>query len=230
MVWIVLHFVRKDAGFSLRRRTEKLRFSVRLRELCEAIQSSHNLKRSFQKQTMEDKMNLSQVIIKTNRLLLVPISPKLREAIFQNLTKEITKYMYPQPTGNIKDTDDFIERSSKKNLDGIDLQLIITDLESGEFLGCAGMHHIDQRSPELGIWLKKDAHGHKYGQEAMRAIKEWADKNIRYLYIKYPVAKANIPSRKVAESLGGVLIHEVPLINQLGEEHVGVEYFIYPPK
>lgn len=38
------------------------------------------------------------------------------------------------------------------------------------------------------------------------AIKAWADKNLDYDYLIYPVCKDNIPSRKIAESLGGTVI------------------------
>lgn len=40
-------------------------------------------------------------------------------------------------------------------------------------------------------------------EEAMTAVKEWADANIEYEYIVYPVDRDNIPSKKIPESLGG---------------------------
>ncbi|MBU1557521.1 GNAT family N-acetyltransferase [Patescibacteria group bacterium] len=171
-------------------------------------------------------MDLSKITIQTERLLLVPISSKFRKVIFKELTKEITKYMFPQPTGNIKDTDNFLKNSVDKIRKGEDLIFAITNPKNGEFLGCIGLHHLNQKSPELGIWLKKDAHGYKYGQEAMRGVKNWADKNLTYSYLKYPVAKANVPSRKVAESLGGKVASPYILRNQIGEECDGLIYRI----
>ena len=97
-------------------------------------------------------------------------------------------------------------------------------------MGCAGLHHIDKKTPELGIWIKKSAHGHGYGKETMVALKEWADKNLSYEYILYPVAKENYPSRKIPEFLHGKVEREYDKINMSGKKLHLLEYRIYPPK
>ena len=66
---------------------------------------------------------------------------------------------------------------------GQELVLAILNKKTKEFLGVAGLHHIDTPYPELGVWTKKSAHGHKYGREAMTALKEWADDNLAYDFI-----------------------------------------------
>lgn len=172
-------------------------------------------------------MDLRKVQIKTSRLLLVPTIRKHAQEIFENFTEEIAKMMYPCPTGNIKDTIDFINDSEKKVLAGTELQMTITLLETGDLLGCAGIHTID-KIPEFGIWLKKEAHGHKYGQEAVQGLKDWLDKNVSYQYAVYPAAKENIGSRKIAESLGWILTEEDVFIRQNGEKLAGVVYKIFP--
>jgi hypothetical protein len=47
-----------------------------------------------------------------------------------------------------------------------------------ECLGIAGLEEADQPTPELGIWLKEAAHGQGYGGEAIKAVAEWATKNL----------------------------------------------------
>ena len=54
-----------------------------------------------------------------------------------------------------------------------DLHLVICLHDSGEFLGVCGLYSRGHPTePELGIWLKKAAHGHGYGLEAINSAEE----------------------------------------------------------
>ncbi len=172
--------------------------------------------------------NLLKIKIPTDRLLLVPISLKYKEDIFREFTAEITYFMYPKPPEKIEETIDFIEESLVGLKDGSNLQLVVLAKESKEFLGCAGVHKLDSETPEFGIWIKKSAHGQGYGREAVTALKKWADKNIKYQYITYPVADENLSSRKIVESLGGKVAREYQEKNLSGREQHILEYRIYP--
>lgn len=172
-------------------------------------------------------MSYKDVAIETERLRLVPIESKYREEIFREFTKTVTKYMFPQPTGDIKDIDAFIQESLLGIEDGTNLQLVFLK-KNGEFLGCGGLHHTDRSAPEMGIWIKESSWGNGYGREAMRGVKDWADRYVDYEYILYPVAKANRPSQKIAESLGGQKIKEFIGKNQNGEEFEEIMYHIFP--
>lgn len=171
-------------------------------------------------------MNLLETKIETKRLLLVPINPSYAEDIFANFTAVITLYMYPKPAKQIDETLEFINTSLKGLENGTNLQLVILRKDSKEFIGCAGLHHVGQIDPELGIWTKKASHGNGYGLEAITAIIDWAWSNIRFEYLRYPVDKRNYPSRRIAELNGGVAKKEYRHINQSGFELDEVEYWI----
>ncbi|MUL37137.1 GNAT family N-acetyltransferase [Gloeocapsopsis dulcis] len=171
-------------------------------------------------------MNLLDVEISTTRLLLKPISMEYKKNIFSEFTQEITTYMYPCTAQDISETETFINDSISEMADGWGLVLVILKRNCQEFLGCAGLHRIDRKNPELGIWLKKIAHGNKYGLETVTAIKNWADKNLEYKYLRYPVDKANIASRKIPEALGGKIVDEYYKINMSGKSLDIVEYRI----
>lgn len=175
-------------------------------------------------------MNLLEIEISTERLILSPISMIYKEVIFSEFTEDITTYMYPCPPQDISETEAFISDSIGEMTDGWGLGLVILKRDSQEFLGCAGLHRIDRKNPELGIWLKKTAHGNKYGLETIAAIKNWADKNLEYKYLRYPVDKANIASRKIAETLGGKIVDEYYKINMSGKTLDIVEYRINKPQ
>jgi len=176
------------------------------------------------------EMNLLSVEISTTRLLLKPISMEYKENIFLGFTQEITTYMYPCTAQDISETETFINDSIRDMAEGYGLGLVILKRDSQEFLGCANLHRIDRKNPELGIWLKKTAHGNKYGLETIAAIKNWADKNLEYKYLRYPVDKANIASRKIAETLGGKIVDEYYKVNMSGKTLNIVEYRINKPQ
>lgn len=175
---------------------------------------------------------MSNTRIESDRLILVPISLDHGDVIFQEFTAEITTYMYPTPPKTPRDTEEFIESSQKKIEAGSDLVMAILNKKTQEFLGCVGLHKLDRdtKDPELGIWVKKIAHGNAYGREAVTAVKKWADENTNYEYIHYPVSKLNIPSRKIVESLGGKVVRELTKENQRGTILDEVEYLIYRPE
>jgi [ribosomal protein S5]-alanine N-acetyltransferase len=174
--------------------------------------------------------DLTKVVIETDRLKLIPTSLKYAPEIFKEFTKQITTYMHPKAPKEIKETEAFINSSVQKIENGEELQVVILDKKTGEFLGHGGITKLKTDTPELGIWIKKSAHGNKYGREAVKALKEWVEHNLKYKYIIYPVDKRNIPSRKIAESLGGVVEDEYKKENMSGNILDEVEYRIYPQK
>jgi len=156
-----------------------------------------------------DPIDLTTLEIRSERLLLTTELAGFRADIFTEFNDDIIEYMLPKPAVKIEETQEFINASLIGMRDGWNLALAITLRATGEFLGCCGLHGKGRhRTPELGIWIKKSAHGHKHGQEAIRSLALWTFEHINVDYIIYPVDRANIPSRKIAESLGGQIFAE----------------------
>lgn len=173
------------------------------------------------------KTNLRRVVLIGKRTRLIPVSLDFTKQIFEEFTPDITTFMYPQPSNDISHIEKWIKSAIEKVRNGEDLQTVILNKVTGEFLGCAGLHSINTDTPELGIWIKKSAHGHGFGQEAIAVLVKWAEQNLNYKYLKYPVDKRNIPSRKIPESLGGIIEDEYKKPNQKGQILDEVEYRIY---
>lgn len=106
--------------------------------------------------------------------------------------------MYPKPANEIEETMDFINSSIDGINQGSNLQLVVLEKKTGEFLGCSGLHKVD-----------------------------WAKQNIDFDYIKYPVDKRNFASRTIPEKHHGIIQKEYKHINLSGEELDIVEYWIY---
>lgn len=153
--------------------------------------------------------DLLSLTIEGERLRLVTISDEFEQDIFQEFTDEITIYMFPSPAKDIEEIRSFIAESRRAIKAGNNLQFAILSKTTEEFLGCCGLHGEGKvRTPELGIWLKKSAHGSGYGREAVHTLVNWSRKNIDIDYFIYPVDRRNIASCRIPESLGGEVVEE----------------------
>lgn len=154
-------------------------------------------------------IELLEVEILAERVRLVPTSREHVGQIFREFTSEITQYMYPRPPERIEETLEFVETSRQRMKAGANLQLTILAEESGEFLGCCGLHGEGKpKTPELGIWLKRGAHGRGFGREAIAALVAWASAHLVVDHFEYPADHSNRASRKIAQSLGGTIVGE----------------------
>jgi [ribosomal protein S5]-alanine N-acetyltransferase len=148
--------------------------------------------------------DLLSIEIVSDRIKLVTISTDFERDTFEEFTNEVTIYMFPSPEKDIQGIRDFIFESRQAIAAGYNLQFVILSKATSEFLGCVGLHgEKNARTPEIGIWLKKAAHGSGYGREAVHLVVNWTIENIDIDYFIYPVDRRNLPSRKIPESLGG---------------------------
>jgi RimJ/RimL family protein N-acetyltransferase len=86
---------------------------------------------------------------------------------------------------------------------GRDLYGAILARDDERFLGCVGAHRLPGDDPDLGIWVREDAWGNGYGREAVEGILAWASARTIAPVFGYPVDERNVPSRRIATSLGG---------------------------
>lgn len=171
--------------------------------------------------------DLRALVIESPRLRLRAISDQCTGEIYRHFTADITRYMLPAPASDISQTQAFVA-SALLGLDrGDDLHFVICRRDDDEFLGVCGLHGEGiAAEPELGIWLKKAAHGNRYGREAIAALRTWAREHIDFERLIYPVDRRNIPSRRIAEHLGGVVIDEKKVMSMGGLELDEVVYAI----
>lgn len=148
--------------------------------------------------------NYQHLTLKSERLQLIPVSLKYSEDLCKEFTAEITEHMWPSAPKTQKEINQHISEQQIKMQAGTEIALVIINKENQDFLGYACLHQANTKTPELGIWLKKSAHGFHYGFEAMNLLKTWAETNLAFDYLKYPVVRHNISSRKLAEKMGGV--------------------------
>ncbi|WP_299947866.1 GNAT family N-acetyltransferase [uncultured Microbulbifer sp.] len=174
-------------------------------------------------------IDLQNLLIPGDTVQLVSVSEKFAEAIFREFTEEITRYMIPSPAKSISEIHDFIARSTEGMNNQQELVLAITSTQE-TFMGCVGLHARGHGcTPELGVWVKKSAHGNGYGRLAVSSLFRWALENIVFEYAIYPADRSNIPSRKIPESLGGRIFKEAIVTTASGRTLDEVIYKIPVP-
>lgn len=156
-------------------------------------------------------LELLEVRIQSERLLLCPVDESLAADLFLHFNEQIITYMALTVPKRIEESEDFITTSRKKMCGFRDLICSVKLESSGEFLGMVGLHSHKRgcSSPDIGVWIKKPAHGHGYGKEAVIAMINWAEKNLRVDSISYQVARMNFASRRIPEILGGKILDSV---------------------
>ena len=160
--------------------------------------------------------DLHRIVIDATLIQLRTLSAEYTDEIYREFTPEITRYMMAAPPAAIGDTVAFINMARSALERGDDFHFVISRKNDAGFLGICGLHGRDA-SPELGIWLKKSAHGQGYGFAAMAALKAWAELCIEFDRLVYPVDRRNLPSRRIAEKLGGKIIGERTVTSLAGE-------------
>lgn len=163
--------------------------------------------------------------IETERLRLCLISRDYQDDIFREFTETVAQFLVNKPTGKIEDTSRFIEESRAASLAGHNCQLVALERKTGKFIGCLGVHHLDE-APALGIWIKESAWGQGYGREAIAALKVWAKKNLSVAQVSYPVFSSNLRSRRLAEASGGIFKRTMAGHDSRDQETDEIEYLI----
>jgi RimJ/RimL family protein N-acetyltransferase len=157
---------------------------------------------------MSAESDLTGIELLASRLALRAFTPADAPEIFAAVSPTITRFMAWDPSPSLAAFAEVWRQWLPRMTAGTDLSLVIRLTSTDEFLGVAGIHRIGSVEPEVGIWLKETAHGLGYGREAIGAIVKWAPAHIGAAALIYPVAKQNLPSRRLAESLHGSIVGE----------------------
>jgi RimJ/RimL family protein N-acetyltransferase len=155
---------------------------------------------------MDQLRDLSDTEILSDRLALRAFAPGDALDIFPEATPEISRYMTWEPATSLEAFSTIWPEWLQRIKAGVELSLVVRQRLTGEFLGLAGLHNIGIPEPTVGIWIKQSAHRLGYGRESIAAIITWASAKLGARACIYPVVERNIPSRRLAESLKGVVV------------------------
>jgi RimJ/RimL family protein N-acetyltransferase len=150
--------------------------------------------------------DLSQTSITSARLVLRATTAADAADAFQYSNAAIAKFMSWSPPTSKEELESIWQGSHLRMKAGTELSLIVRLTSANEFVGAVGLHAADGAMLETGIWIKEPAQRHGYGREAVAAVIKWASEKFRPSGFLYPVVDENIPSRRLAQALGGEVI------------------------
>ena len=162
-------------------------------------------------------------LFRSARLRFAPFTLDDAADVYACITPEIARFMRWDPPAS---SDAFRDR--RRDLlqaeDQSDLSFVIRYAATLECLGTAAIEGVACPAPEIGLWLKADAHGRGHGFDVVQAVVTWATRALGSTGFDYPVASQNIASRRIAERLGGRAIGE-----RHGATYTAVVYRIPAP-
>ncbi|HWL70795.1 MAG TPA: GNAT family N-acetyltransferase [Geminicoccus sp.] len=149
-------------------------------------------------------MSQGGIRLETARLVLRP--PDLADVpeMFAAITPELTRYLSFDPPASVEVLADIVASWRTGRMAGDDLHFALRSRDDGIFVGMAGLHALRTSEPEIGIWIREALHGRGLGREAIAGLAGFAFRDLGVASLLYPVAVANLPSRRLVEGLGGV--------------------------
>jgi RimJ/RimL family protein N-acetyltransferase len=174
-------------------------------------------------------MDLSSISLSSQRLLLKSFTGEDAREAFGAATPTIARFMTWEPAPSLEAFAPIWQSWIPRMRAGTDVNFVVRDKLSLEFLGAAGLHNTDTAEPEAGIWIKESQHGNGYGRESIAMIVAFAANDLGKRAVVYPVVEQNGPSRSLAESLGGRILGTRLLRKASGIEHPEVVYRIPAP-
>ncbi len=134
-----------------------------------------------------------------------PFTAADADDVYQAITPTLTRFMTFEPEASPEDFANVWQGWLPLMREGEEVIFVARRREDRQFVGVGGAHNLRSHTPELGIWVKEGLHGQGYGREIVQSIARWATERFQPPHLVYPVAEQNTASRRLAESLGGVL-------------------------
>ncbi|MGH7029885.1 MAG: GNAT family N-acetyltransferase [Stellaceae bacterium] len=171
-------------------------------------------------------MDLRSTTLRSERLSLEAFTADDAAEVFDAVTPALTRFMSFEPSPSLEAFGEVWQEWLPQMAASTAAFLVVRENQTGQLLGVAGLHRIDSGEPEAGIWIKERAHRRGFGREAVSVIIAWASADFGATGLLWPVMEENHQSRRLAESLGGVIVGRDCLRKANGVEHPEVIYKI----
>lgn len=146
---------------------------------------------------------MRDIEIPTERTILRLFRPEDASEIFTLISPEITHFMAWEAPASEEAFAAVWQNWLPAMEEGSELTLVPRSRDDGRCLGIIGVHALRSDTPELGIWLRRDVHGRRFGHELIGAVARRVSRMRPVRYFEYPVAEENLASRRIAEAYGG---------------------------
>ena len=159
----------------------------------------------------------------TARTVLRPFVADDAADVFACISPEITRHMAWEPPKSPEHFAEVWTAWISSMADSSELYFVARERNGGKCLGIVGVHALASCTPELGIWLRPEVHGRRFGHELIGAVLKYVSASRTVRYFEYPVAEENIASRRIAEAFGGTVEDK-----RVNPKYASVVYHIPP--
>lgn len=143
------------------------------------------------------------VELRTERLLLRAYRPQDAPRLLEHAHDPVTAQWDPEGIADLAAAEERARRRCDWS-DGRAASWAVSDPTGSRLLGGMSLHHVDgtNSSAEIGYGLLPDSRGHGYAAEAVRAVSDWAFRQLGLERITLLHAVGNEPSCRVATAAG----------------------------
>ena len=119
---------------------------------------------------------MQDIEIPTERTVLRSFRQEDAGEVFACISPEITRFTAWEAPASEEAFAEIWQNWLPAMEDGSELTLVPRSREDSRCLGILGVHAIKSDTPELGIWLRRDVHGKRFGNELIGAVARWVSK------------------------------------------------------
>ena len=144
----------------------------------------------------------------TRRLILRPVEPRdarALERLIRSSFRELKPWMpWAQQVPTLKETAKYCRMAAATFKKRQEFHLLVLRRTDGELIGATGMVRGDWTVPkfEIGYWLCTEHTGHGYITEAVKALMQFARRNLRVRRLEIRTDARNERSASVAKRAG----------------------------
>ncbi len=150
-------------------------------------------------------MDLSTVSLETGRMTMRAYREVDAPEIHAGVTPDVARYMTFEASQTVDELVAVGRIWLANQKTGKEMAVVLRDRTDGCFLGMSGLHYRNDPEPEVGIWIREDRWGQGLGREAVGTLVRFAGAALEEPSVVYSAVEANVPSRRIAEGLGGRL-------------------------
>lgn len=138
----------------------------------------------------------------------------LNEAVKESFEQLRPWMPWAQELPTLIDSESVVRRAHLRFMERTDLMLLLILKETGQLVGCSGLHRIDweARKFEIGYWVRTSFSKQGFITEAAEAITNYAIQELQANRVEIRCDASNTQSANVAERLGftreGILRNE----------------------
>ncbi|WP_151982170.1 GNAT family N-acetyltransferase [Acinetobacter guerrae] len=141
------------------------------------------------------------------RLSIEPFKLQDCSDIYPCISLSLTQFMSWEPAQSFEEFESIGKSWLQAQALRTDQHFVLRDKTTQKFIGLIGIHRIQTKTPEFGLWIREDQHAKGFAKEALKVIYDWGIVTFEADYFIYPVAEQNYASRKLVEGLGGIISH-----------------------